>query len=67
MEKLLTAKELIDLMEETKDSCDKNCEECGLFLPQNDLCFHEWHKKWQEWNREKHKRFGEKLKNGINN
>ena len=62
MEKLLTAKELIELVETTHDSCDKDCENCGLFLPQDDLCFHEWHKKWQEWNREKHKRFGAKLK-----
>lgn len=56
MEKLLTAKELIELMEHTRSGCDRNCEKCGMFLPQDDMCFHEWHKRWQKWNEQKHKK-----------
>lgn len=57
--------ELLKLYERPEGSCDKNCENCDMFLPQDEMCFHEWHKKWQKWNEAEHKRFGEMLKKGV--
>ena len=53
--------ELLETWIQTEERCDKDCEHCDMFLPNDDMCFHEWHKKWQKWNAAEHKRFGEIL------
>ena len=50
---------LMILMEETKDNCNHKCDKCPMYLPSRDECFHSANKKWEEWNRKAHERFGE--------
>lgn len=34
----------------TKDSCDKKCANCEMFLIHKNRCLHESEKAWKEWN-----------------
>lgn len=62
MDGLLRTDKLITLMDKTENGCDKNCQNCDLWLSADKMCYHEWHRKWKAWNEAEHKRFGEILK-----
>lgn len=53
---------LMNLMEETKNGCDHNCETCEMFLPTRNECYHIAEQKWRAWNEREHDRFGQLLK-----
>lgn len=53
---------IMQVMEETKNGCDHICEKCDMYLPARDECFHSAQKRWQEWNKKEHDRFGRILK-----
>lgn len=46
----LKGKDLWNLIESTREGCDKQCDKCDLFLLTNNECFHQAQKKWKEWN-----------------
>lgn len=52
----------MEIYENTKDGCDKNCLKCDMYLPSNDMCFHKAEKMWHDWNAKEHERFGKILK-----
>ena len=51
----------MDLYEKTKEGCDRNCKDCGMWMPLEKMCYHELEEKWRDWNRKEHERFGEIL------
>ena len=55
----------IEVMEATKNGCDHNCSNCLMYLPDRYECYHITEKKWQEWNRKEHERFGRVLKGEL--
>ncbi len=62
MARRLSTFEIEELIERTKHKCDHNCDDCYLWMPREQMCYHELNQKWEAWNIKEHKRFGEILK-----
>ena len=58
----LKASELMDLYEKTKEGCNRNCEDCGMWMTLEKQCYHELEEKWKVWNKKEHERFGGMLR-----
>lgn len=57
----LSTKELVDLMKKTEHGCDHNCDDCPLWMTKAQMCYHEEHRLWQEWNKKEKERLGKVL------
>lgn len=55
-----TSKELRKRILETRNGCDKKCNECILFT-ENNRCVYDYLKKQNEWARNRHIEFGKLL------
>lgn len=59
----MVGKDLWELYLKNKNGCDHKCQSCELFSTKRNECYYEEEKKWEQWVKQQHIKFGEILDN----